>query len=265
MDTQYTEPVAALLTLGRPNIGDEWSKYNELGITQEHLPELLRMIADEDLNWANTEDDTVWAPVYAWRILGNLRAVEAVQPLLERFNLDEEDDWALEDIPKALAMIGPPAFRPMAHYLADEKNPMYSRTAIAEGLVAMAQQHPELRQDCITRIERQVTNYAENDPSFNGLLISNLIDLKAVEAMPVIQQAYQEECVDMSIHGDLEDVEIDLGLREKRSTPRPRFSLADYVAPEKKKKGGQRKIGRNDPCPCCSGKKYKKCCMGKDE
>jgi Flp pilus assembly protein TadD len=26
-----------------------------------------------------------------------------------------------------------------------------------------------------------------------------------------------------------------------------------------------RKVGRNDPCPCGSGKKYKKCCMIKDE
>lgn len=26
-----------------------------------------------------------------------------------------------------------------------------------------------------------------------------------------------------------------------------------------------KKIGRNDPCPCGSGKKYKKCCMLKDE
>jgi protein O-GlcNAc transferase len=25
------------------------------------------------------------------------------------------------------------------------------------------------------------------------------------------------------------------------------------------------KVGRNDPCPCGSGKKYKKCCMTKDE
>jgi hypothetical protein len=24
------------------------------------------------------------------------------------------------------------------------------------------------------------------------------------------------------------------------------------------------KISRNDPCPCGSGKKYKKCCLGKD-
>jgi methionyl aminopeptidase len=28
---------------------------------------------------------------------------------------------------------------------------------------------------------------------------------------------------------------------------------------------GRRKIGRNDPCPCGSGLKYKKCCMSKDE
>ena len=24
------------------------------------------------------------------------------------------------------------------------------------------------------------------------------------------------------------------------------------------------KVGRNDPCPCGSGKKYKKCCLGKE-
>lgn len=24
---------------------------------------------------------------------------------------------------------------------------------------------------------------------------------------------------------------------------------------------GKKKIGRNDPCPCGSGRKYKKCCM----
>ncbi|MCI5655557.1 MAG: SEC-C domain-containing protein [Ruminococcus sp.] len=29
-------------------------------------------------------------------------------------------------------------------------------------------------------------------------------------------------------------------------------------------KSAKQRIGRNDPCPCGSGKKYKKCC-GKDE
>ena len=26
---------------------------------------------------------------------------------------------------------------------------------------------------------------------------------------------------------------------------------------------GYNKVGRNDPCPCGSGKKFKKCCLGK--
>ena len=26
-----------------------------------------------------------------------------------------------------------------------------------------------------------------------------------------------------------------------------------------------KKLGRNDPCPCGSGKKYKNCCMKKDQ
>lgn len=26
---------------------------------------------------------------------------------------------------------------------------------------------------------------------------------------------------------------------------------------------GHKKVGRNDPCPCGSGKKFKKCCLGK--
>ena len=27
----------------------------------------------------------------------------------------------------------------------------------------------------------------------------------------------------------------------------------------------RRKVGRNEPCPCGSGKKYKNCCLHKDE
>jgi uncharacterized protein YecA (UPF0149 family) len=27
----------------------------------------------------------------------------------------------------------------------------------------------------------------------------------------------------------------------------------------------EQKVGRNDPCPCGSGKKYKHCCLKKDQ
>ncbi len=36
------------------------------------------------------------------------------------------------------------------------------------------------------------------------------------------------------------------------------------AGPKVEKRRASTKIGRNDPCPCGSGKKYKKCCLGKD-
>jgi len=38
------------------------------------------------------------------------------------------------------------------------------------------------------------------------------------------------------------------------------FSLDDEVAPVSTIRNTSRKVGRNDPCPCGSGRKYKKCC-----
>ncbi len=35
----------------------------------------------------------------------------------------------------------------------------------------------------------------------------------------------------------------------------------DGETKKRPKKRGAQKVGRNDPCPCGSGKKYKKCCM----
>lgn len=74
--------------------------------------------------------------------------------------------------------------------------------------------------------------------------------------------------------------------------PEPKYAPFDYVAPEaivqkmrdliqhRKEEAAERerlasmpkqpyrreepRVGRNDPCPCGSGKKYKKCHMGKD-
>ena len=42
-----------------------------------------------------------------------------------------------------------------------------------------------------------------------------------------------------------------------------RFSDGKIVGPEPKRRE-EPKVGRNDPCPCGSGKKYKQCC-GKND
>jgi len=43
----------------------------------------------------------------------------------------------------------------------------------------------------------------------------------------------------------------------------PTSQMQDLRAREKKTESIRQKVGRNDPCPCGSGKKYKKCCYPK--
>jgi hypothetical protein len=47
---------------------------------------------------------------------------------------------------------------------------------------------------------------------------------------------------------------------ESEGTPTPDMEGATFIPDEYQTVSGVTKIGRNDPCPCGSGKKYKKCC-----
>jgi uncharacterized protein YecA (UPF0149 family) len=98
-----------------------------------------------------------------------------------------------------------------------------------------------------------------------------LIDLAAVEVIDAMREAFRRNSVDISIAGDEEDVEIALGLRDYRSTPAPVYQImptgwlapsdADRIQRDNRALPQHSKVGRNDPCPCGSGKKYKKCCL----
>lgn len=277
---QYSEPVNTLLTLGRISYpGDDWSDYLKLGLSKEHIPELITMLTDESLHRVESDTDEVWAPVHAWRILGQLQAVEAIPALLvQLFRIEEHnDDWVLEEFPEVFAMIGIPAIPGLTQYLGDSEHSLYARVCAAHSLTNIWKLHPEARKSCINALEEQLKRYSHNDPSLNGFLVSYLLDIKAVEALTTIQQAYQDDCVDIGITGDCEDAEIELGVRDVRSTPRPRlwtFGNNDIIDPppfvtsspseQASNRTGKKKVGRNAPCPCGSGKKYKKCCMGKE-
>jgi preprotein translocase subunit SecA len=90
--------------------------------------------------------------------------------------------------------------------------------------------------------------------------------------MPSIRAAFAEDVLDWSVCGDLEDVELGMGLRTTRDTPRPNYQQPEDGDAEFEDEEDDEplvpqvirtepKIGRNEPCPCGSGKKYKKCCM----
>ena len=109
-----TGPTEALLSLGeaRPIDASKWLAYRaDVGLTDEHVSELTRVACDPVLNGAETDSKEVWAPVHAWRALGQLRAAAAVEPLLRYLARVEDDDSVSVDFPLVFGMIGYPALR----------------------------------------------------------------------------------------------------------------------------------------------------------
>src|ERR1700738_4886085 len=107
----YSPPVDQLLTYGEGHLGspDKWPNYLELGLGQEHIPDLIRMATDEQLNRADPDTLEVWAPTHPWRALGQLHAEAAIEPLLSLFEALEDDDWVKDELPSVFGMIGPAA------------------------------------------------------------------------------------------------------------------------------------------------------------
>lgn len=285
----YEPPVKQLLSLGKLEREGRLD-YVALGISRNDMPALIRMAADVQLHEGPPDSPVVYAPVHAWRALVQLRADEAIPPLVEVFRRVDAvvDDWVSEDLPKDLAEFGAAALGPLTAFLANAERGDWSRVASAQAIGYVGKAHLELRLDCIARLSAQLERFAEQSETLNAFLISPLWDLRAVEAMSVIERAFASRRVDESVLGDVEDVQIEFGLKTQREHPpkpnkltrmgeelRARWTAAGlplphadeiwpepdpgppvfsepYVAPPK--------VGRNDPCPCGSGKKFKKCC-----
>jgi hypothetical protein len=221
---RYSPPVDRLLTYGDCRKFHEWPNYLELGLSQEHVPELIHMATDEELHWADSDGLEVWAPVHAWRALGQLRAEEAVQPLielLERFDNEiESDEYVMSDLPEVFGLLGHAAILPLTAYLQNDEHLDRSRITVAASLQSVAEHDPTVRDEVVAILKQQLEQFDVQDEGLNGFLISDLVDLKATEALPAIEQAFAAGAVDEMIMGDWEDVQIAFGLKTERETPR---------------------------------------------
>tara|TARA_R110002096_G_scaffold261319_2_gene454988 strand:- start:2267 stop:3118 length:852 start_codon:yes stop_codon:yes gene_type:complete len=272
----FPPEVAKLITLGEPEIADHhavWPDYRALGIAPDHLEDLLRLaehggpdeLVDDELN----KEDAWWASFHACCALGQLQMVEAAPRVLELLKTLPGDDFLHQEIGYIMSAMGPDTIEYIARGIENAAWDPFARIFAGEALVQVGKDHPAARQECLDVLERELALCEANEPEFNGFLISGLIDLKGKEVIAMIKAAFAADTVDQSIAGDLEDVEIALGLRHVRDTPRPHYGMelsrgmdvGDFGANEKPAVNPFRHTGRNDPCPCGSGKKFKKCCL----
>jgi hypothetical protein len=207
----YSPPVDQLLKFGRPEDRESAIDYLVLGIGPQHVPDLIRLLNDAEL----FETAPQWyAQIHAWRALEQLRASEAIGPLLdllgENSEKDDFSDWILEELPVVLGGFGPQV---IPHVLAriDRQKPDVTQD-LATVLKEVGGQHPEARAEAVAHLSRLLETAGTNDPTLNAFLISNLIDLKATEAWPAIERAYATGNVDQSIHGGLDEAKFYMGL-----------------------------------------------------
>lgn len=217
-------PVAALLVMGEPQPTQDhaWPDYRSLGIGAEHIPVLIRMATDFSLiHLADEADPSAWAPVHAWRALGQLHAVEAVEPLMVLFHEVHDNDWVIEEMPDVFALIGPAAFPALVDYLNDRGYPVYSRLVAAASLTQIALREPELRAQAVDALAEQLLHFCDNSAGMNGVLVANLVELNAYEKTELIHSVFTASKVDRFITGDWRDIRLRLRRsQEQANSPR---------------------------------------------
>lgn len=220
----------SLLMLGQPDsvYRDPWPDYLRLyGFTDQDVPELLMMVADPAYDELDEDDPEVWAPLHAWRVLGQLRNPTAVRPLIRLFPRLCEDDSALSELCLVFGLIGPAAIPALARRWQQPAHEQFVQVLAMDALTQVALHHPASREQVLNVFLDYLAEPSAQRRTLNGLLVSNLLDLQAVECIDAIREMYRLDIVDISCAGDIEDVEIELSLRDERETPKPDYSPRD--------------------------------------
>ncbi|OUS10072.1 hypothetical protein A9Q89_12070 [Gammaproteobacteria bacterium 53_120_T64] len=219
-----------LFTLGEAEQGTrDWPDYLQYGFEPSDEPALIKLLGDKALHGAAGDSLEVWVPLHAWRTLGQLRSEQAVLPLIDLFEELGDDDWALHELPTVMGMIGQVAIEALGHYINQHRHDEFARATAMAGLSEIARQHPRLRSKVLAHYRHFIQHADNSEPTINGLLVSYLLDIDAKELITEVRDLFNRQCVDITCAGDIEDVEMALGLRLERSTPKPVF-IEDFDA-----------------------------------
>ena len=172
----------------------------------------------------------------------------------------------------------------------------FCKSSVSEMADQLAQHQPERKEEIIAwyrDVFRFFINSSLNDNVIDsdllGMLVNDVLDFKGVELLPDIEQLYNKDIVDLFACGNIEEVKEHFADNHNTNYYRKIKSIFDIYDEIKSWQSNSnndepewddndlednynqhpqainatKKIGRNDPCPCGSGKKYKKCCLNK--
>jgi hypothetical protein len=256
---------------------------------EEMVPELLRLL-DEAIEEPETlRDPEFMGHLYALYLLSQFREPAAFQRLLRlvRLSADVVDaalgDLVTEDLPRMLAFLADGDAASIRALVEDPEVGEWVRgsavTALEEmvfaGLLSREEVVAYLGELLRGRLEREYSNVW-------NCVVSAALDLHATELAADVRRAFTEGLVEpfcISAQDIAEELAEERAIVLERSRRRSRGPIVDTVAEMSCwtgfREGGSdrstpssdpyvregRKVGRNEPCPCGSGKKHKKCCL----
>ena len=186
------------------------------------------------------------------------------------------DDWILVEFRGLMVPYRSSMFAESVAIIEDESINEWVRLEYLE-LIRDMLAHGEITAIRVNELLAEIFSTSQS-PVINAFAIGICTDNQLTEHYEAIAKCYKDRLVDIDHLADLEDVEIAFGMRTERETEREltemqkqfqktRESMDLYLERDEPELmpfvNNEEKISRNDPCPCGSGKKYKKCCMHK--
>jgi hypothetical protein len=271
-------------------------KDNSLDIDQDYATDLIRDLARHNTPDAETlcrlirepENESRWLQLFLIDLAGHRRLREAVETLVEE--LHEDDDLLLENSSAALGQIGeveavrlirrqfPDAsddFRLYASGVLGKIRQPEAESAILEMLEREADDGirmwlcaalcDQISERCLDLVGHEIANdvtMTRRELSGPLLAVATILgqELPAEAAQWREVRDQQREAIARfsTEESDWDDIEPDPGIIGHFFDAEPGTRISSAI-PAPIRNTGPR-VGRNDPCPCGSGKKFKKCC-----
>ena len=176
----------------------------------------------------------------------------------------------------------------------------FAKSAVVDSLIQIYYHQPNREEEVINWFIDILEFYNNCTPDDNildsellGLIMASIMDAKILELISISKELFDKNYVGIGVCGDYDEFISVLNGNEGVTDERILKSVTeiydevkewnkdDYLSDEWRYDDDddddiddgyftvtepirtEPKIGRNDPCPCGSGKKYKKCCMNK--
>ena len=260
----------------------------------EIIPEFLRILERTVDNLEELAGDTdYFAPIYAMFLLAQFRENRAYPVLVRLFSVPGEAVMDLaghvvtESLGRILASVSLGDMRGMAALVENRQANEYVRSAALRGMVTLVAAGEKTREEVMDYFASLFHGRLAREPDYVWYALARRsVDLYPGEVYREITQAFEEGLIEpfMFCQQDVEDAYA-LGREEALSRlpgnpdyrlitdtvtemewwacfPQNRTKLRNTREPrlDFPTRATKPKVGRNDPCPCGSGKKYKKCC-----